>query len=107
VDFWATWCVYCREAFPHLKEVYKAYKGDKFEMLGISVDLKKEVWLKTLETEQLPWLQVLDTKSVNKNNFLVEGYPTMYLLDPEGKVVLTEIGSSEKIEKKLKEIFSK
>jgi thiol-disulfide isomerase/thioredoxin len=36
IDFWATWCVPCKEGFPHLTELQKKY-GDKVRVVGVSV----------------------------------------------------------------------
>ncbi len=36
VEFWATWCVPCRQTIPHLTEMAKKYKG-KAEFTGVSV----------------------------------------------------------------------
>jgi thiol-disulfide isomerase/thioredoxin len=38
VDFWATWCGPCVADMPHMKELYKEYKGRGVEFVGISLD---------------------------------------------------------------------
>src|SRR5262249_52508544 len=38
LDFWATWCGPCREEMPAVKEIWKKYRGDKFVIVGISLD---------------------------------------------------------------------
>lgn len=111
LDFWASWCGPCKAAFPHMKEVYQKYRGDQFEILGISIDKDKAAWLKELGIQQLPWLQVLDTKSISISGFAVTAVPTAYLISPEGKIIMKEIGfdsnGNGEIEKKLKELFDK
>lgn len=92
LDFWASWCGPCIKSFPHMKEIYKKYKGDHFEVLSVSIDQSKADWLKALKTQQLPWLQVLDTKKVALKNFGVTAIPTVYLIDPDGKIVAKEMG---------------
>jgi len=42
VNFWATWCVPCREEFPDLSRLSKAYGGRGLRVLGISTDLARE-----------------------------------------------------------------
>lgn len=42
VNFWATWCVPCREEFPELVEIDKKYKG-KIDFITISLDDLAEI----------------------------------------------------------------
>jgi thiol-disulfide isomerase/thioredoxin len=109
IDFWASWCVPCRQSFPHMREVYQKYKGGQFEIYSISIDEDKKAWLKAVKEEANPWLQSLDTKNVSQSGFAVTAVPTTYLIDPQGKIILKEIGfdpsGNGEIEKKLKELF--
>ncbi|MBO9732642.1 MAG: AhpC/TSA family protein [Chitinophaga sp.] len=109
IDFWASWCGPCKASFPRMKELYQKYRSDKFEVLSISIDHDKNAWLNELKKQQLPWPQVLDTKKISVNNFAVTAVPTAYLVSPEGKIIMKQIGFGEagdgEIEKKLKELF--
>ena len=109
IDFWASWCVPCRQSFPHMREVYKKFKGDKFEIYSISIDQDKAAWLKAVKDEKNPWLQSLDTKNISQKGFAVTGIPSTFLIDPTGKIVVKEVGFDEtgmgEIEKKLTELF--
>jgi len=108
VDFWASWCVPCRESFPHMRQLYQKLKGDKFDMLSISVDKSKKNWLKALEEEKNPWGQVFDDQNIHMTNFNVDAFPTLFLIDPQGKIIAREAGFEENgqgaIEKKLNEL---
>ena len=42
VNFWATWCVPCREEFPDLSRLQKAYAAKGLRVIGISTDLERE-----------------------------------------------------------------
>ncbi len=42
VNFWATWCVPCREEFPDLVRLSKAYRGRGLRVLGVSTDLARQ-----------------------------------------------------------------
>jgi thiol-disulfide isomerase/thioredoxin len=109
VDFWASWCAPCRQSFPHMREVYQKYKGEPFEIYSISIDASKASWLKAVKEEANPWLQSLDTKNISQSGFAVTAVPTTYLIDPQGKIIMKEIGfdssGNGEIEKKLKELF--
>jgi thiol-disulfide isomerase/thioredoxin len=108
IDFWASWCAPCKKAFPHMKEIYAAYKSRGFEILGISTDAKIEPWLKILPELKNPWPQVWDDKNV-MSQFAVTAFPTSFLIDPNGVILLKEIGydpnGESLLEKKLEAIF--
>jgi len=36
VDFWAVWCVPCREMFPHLNAWHKEFRDEGLEVLGVT-----------------------------------------------------------------------
>jgi thiol-disulfide isomerase/thioredoxin len=42
VNFWATWCVPCREEFPDLSRLQNAYGARGLRILGVSTDLSRE-----------------------------------------------------------------
>ncbi len=108
IDFWASWCVPCKKAFPHMKELYTAYKEKGLEILGISTDSKIEPWLNILPVLQNPWTQVWDSKNI-MSEFAVTAFPTSFLIDPNGVIVLKEVGynpgGESPLEKKLTELF--
>lgn len=93
LDFWASWCRPCRASFPEMKKLYAEYKNKNVEILGITNDSRKADWLKALEEDQLPWLQVIDefpiphTPAKVATLYAIPYLPTLMLIDPEGKVV--------------------
>ena len=91
LDFWATWCPDCRADVPAVKDLYAKY-GDKVRFVGISFDTDKEALDKYLAENEIAWLQLSDFAGKKESsigeNFHVKWIPSMYLIDPEGKVVL-------------------
>jgi thiol-disulfide isomerase/thioredoxin len=91
LDFWATWCPDCRADVPAVKELYEKY-SDKVRFVGISFDTDKEALDKYLAENEITWLQLSDFAGKKESsigeNFHVKWIPSMYLIDPEGKVVL-------------------
>lgn len=109
IDFWASWCGPCREEFKHMRPLYEKYKGTQFEILGISTDENEKAWQTAMTQEKLPWLQIHDVKgdkSVAEKQFAVKVLPTMYLIDPNGKIIAKDL-RGEALEKKLEELFRK
>lgn len=109
IDFWASWCVPCRRSFPHMRDVYKKYKSDKFEIYSVSIDEDKKAWLQAVKEEKNPWLQSLDTKNISQKGFAVTGVPSTFLIDPKGRIIAKEVGfdpnGGSEIEKKLREVL--
>jgi thiol-disulfide isomerase/thioredoxin len=108
IDFWASWCIPCRKSFPHMREVYKQLKGKNVEFYSISIDKDKNAWLKAVEIENNAWIQTMDIKNISVKEFAVTDIPTTFLIDPDGKIVLEEIGFNPDrkglIEKKLEDL---
>jgi len=108
IDFWASWCGPCKMAFPLMREIYAAYKDKNLEIIGISTDTKIEPWLKSLETIKNPWKQLWDNKNV-MSEFAVTAFPTSFLIGPDGKILVKEIGYNPdqkgEIFKKLEELL--
>ncbi|MFB6456449.1 redoxin domain-containing protein [Chitinophaga sp. Hz27] len=105
IDFWASWCGPCRKSFPHMREVYQQYKDKNLVFYSISIDKSKPDWLKAVAQENNPWLQSLDDKNIAGSGFAITGVPTTYLIGPDGKIMMKEVGFDEsgngEIEKKL------
>ena len=43
VNFWATWCVPCREEFPDLARLQRAYGGRGLAVVAVSTDLSSQM----------------------------------------------------------------
>ena len=92
LDFWATWCGYCREALPGIEMLHRNLKG-KIAVFGIdneAPELARD-YLKKFGYS-LPTL--VDSKDQAVNAYHLEGWPTTVVIDGEGKVVYYESGSS-------------
>lgn len=122
LDFWATWCVPCREKTPHLIELYKKYRNKGFEIVGIADDdYRAEVWKKAIKDDNIPWKNILRGQDKAKimagiknpadlsELFDIHVLPTLILIDKDGLIIDRFIGNekaeNERLETKLKLIF--
>lgn len=107
VDFWASWCGPCRLESPTMVSLYEKYKGDEFEILGVSLDKEKEKWLAAIELDNLTWLQVSDLKqweSIAAKKYVVKALPHTVLVDKEGLIIATGLRGKD-LELKIDSLF--
>jgi peroxiredoxin len=99
VDFWASWCVPCREENPNLIKAYNKYKDKNFTVLGVSFDDEhtKKAWLEAIKADKLVWTQVCDMKGWNNGAgglYAVRALPSNFLIDPNGKIIAKNLSGA-------------
>ena len=107
VDFWASWCAPCRGENPNVVANFNKYKSKNFTILGVSLDDDKAAWLQAIKKDNLSWMHVSDLKgwsSAVVNAYGFDGIPYNVLLDPQGKIIATELREGD-LGKKLAEVL--
>jgi thiol-disulfide isomerase/thioredoxin len=101
IDFWASWCVPCRQSMPHVKKLYAQYKDKGFTVIGVSDDDNDTAaWKKAVAKDGTGiWhnvLRGLDWAKLRKNEkskndisekFGIHSLPTKILIDPNGVII--------------------
>ena len=110
IDFWASWCPDCRKDLPEIIRLYQKFHKSGVEFLGVSFDTDMEKWTSYLEQAGVPYPQVSELKRMNQSEvakaYGVRWIPSIYLIGPDGKVLVSTV-LSYKIEMKLYELFVK
>ncbi|CAD0005141.1 TlpA disulfide reductase family protein [Flavobacterium chungangense] len=109
VDFWASWCAPCRKENPNIVAAYKEYHDKGFNVFGISLDKKKENWVKGIQDDNLNWLQVSELIYWNSEIaklYGVRAIPANYLVDSKGIIVARNL-RGEELQTTLKTLLDK
>jgi len=103
LDFWGTWCAPCRKSIPHLKELQASLGGKKLQVLGIACERTsaEERAAKVAEVVKETGINYavlvtgMDGSCPVQEALAIQFYPTMILLDREGKILLREQGATD------------
>ena len=110
VNFWATWCGPCRQEIPDFIEVYKKYKEQGVEIVGISLD--QGGWDKVnpfVKQNKINYPVVLDDGAVASTFGKIQFIPTTFIIDPNGTIIDEHTGvlTRTQIESKIKPYLKK
>ena len=100
VDFWASWCGYCKMAFPELKKLYAEFSPKGFEIFGYSLDKDKDKWKAQVAADTLLWKQFVADESIAEADrgdklYGVRGIPFTVLIDKDGTLLGTNLEPEE------------
>ena len=99
VDFWASWCPDCRKDAPEIVKMYDAFKENGVEFVGVSFDRNAESWKNGVEKLGLKYTQVSDLKNMRESEvaqaYHIKWIPSVYVIDPQGKVVFGTVMSGK------------
>jgi thiol-disulfide isomerase/thioredoxin len=96
IDFWGTWCGPCIEEMPKVKSYQEKYV-DKLTILGVNQGDTKDKIAKFITPNNYTWTHLMDGKG-DANfvfKFNVAGFPTKFIIDPEGKILHRFVGNGE------------
>jgi DsbE subfamily thiol:disulfide oxidoreductase len=92
LNFWATWCPYCREERPQLNALYKEYRGQGLEIVSVSLDRSPEKVRKYLRKMPAGFTVLHDSKKEATDSYGVYSLPTSFLIDRKGIIKQKVIG---------------
>ena len=85
VNFWATWCVPCRQEMPHLQALYERYSSLGFELLAVNVEKNNaEGARKWLEETPVTFPVLFDPENQVTKLYKVQTMPSTVLIGRDG-----------------------
>jgi thiol-disulfide isomerase/thioredoxin len=107
IDFWASWCVPCREQGRALIPVYAKYKSKGLEVLAVSLDTNPAAWKRAILIDGYVWANCSDLKGFDSplvTKFGILAIPRNFLIDSNGRIVAKDLHGAS-LQTKLDELF--
>ena len=95
LNFWATWCVPCREEMPAMERLHRELKGEGLEVIAVNYrETEKEIapFLKELG---LTFTALLDPDGRVSEEYGVWSLPLSYFVNRKGEFVGKAVGSRD------------
>lgn len=86
--FWATWCSYCKQELPDLKEFSQKYKSE-IKVIAIDSGETKKIIKDYIQKNNIDFLVLLDEEREIWNKYLVRGTPSHFLINEKREIVVT------------------
>ena len=98
VNFWATWCPPCRAEMPSMQRLKQRMAGKPFVILAVDMaETEAEIrdFLKELKSTKIDFTILLDRDGQSIKDWRVAVFPTSYIIDADGKLRYSLLGSIE------------
>ena len=108
INFWATWCLPCREEMPYLQQIYDEWTGKGLVLLAIDIGETPDTVKEFMQEYDLSMPVLLDTSQGVAQRYNITGIPTTFLIDTDGIIRAKVIGafpSAAAIEQELSKIM--
>lgn len=99
IDFWASWCIPCRQSFPWMNEMQAKYKAQGLKIITVNLDHKKALADEFLAEFPVNFDVIYDPKGKLAKKFKLKGMPNSFIVNKAGKLVSRHVGFND--EKKL------
>jgi len=108
LDFWATWCLPCRDETPHFVELQQKYGDRGLQIIGVSMDDSADPVHPFVEQFRVNYPIVMGTAKTGEQYGGILGLPVAFLIDRQGRIVSKHMGATDAavFEKEIARILS-
>jgi thiol-disulfide isomerase/thioredoxin len=92
LNFWASWCVPCKQEMPLLDTIQKTYGKRGFTLIGVNVEPNSNAANAVLQKIPVTFPIVYDTESKVSKAYDVSGMPSSVFIDRKGQVRMLHRG---------------
>jgi len=95
VNFWASWCVPCRQELPSMNRASRALRNEAVVWLAVNVGEDSEAVEAFRSDYPIAFTVLLDTDGRVSKDWLVTGMPTTFVINPAGEIEHQIVGKRE------------
>lgn len=95
LDFWATWCVPCKEEIPHFVDMQNRLGARGFQVIGISMDDEEKPVREFQQQFKMNYPVAIGSTELANQYGGVFGLPITFVIDPQGRIVSRHIGQTK------------
>ena len=95
LNFWASWCVPCREEMPAMEKLYQEFKDKNFVILAVAVKDRKQDAVDFAKELKITYPIALDPDAKVGQEYGAWGLPATYIIGPKGEGLARGWGPAE------------
>ena len=110
LDFWGSWCGPCIREAPEISAIHEEFNDRGLQIVSIAIEKNDKNWKRAADVLGFAWQhQIVQVSQFVRFNEIASDYqvtdiPSLYLLDPEGRIIASKVSASE-IHSMLKELL--
>jgi cytochrome c biogenesis protein CcmG, thiol:disulfide interchange protein DsbE len=108
IDFWATWCAACKEAFGELNLIQKQKAAAGVVVVGVNLEkINPQKVAAFVKKAGIEYTVVLDPEMSTAKSFGVKGVPSLVVVDKTGAIAQMFRGLNKSTAKEISALLDK
>ena len=95
VDFWASWCIPCRQSLPWMNNLKAQYQAQGLTIISINLDHSRALADEFLKEVKANFPVIYDPKGLIARKYKLKGMPSSFIVDRTGKIVSAHVGFNQ------------
>lgn len=92
LNFWATWCIPCRQEMPAMEKLHREFKGQGLEVVAVNIKESRKEAQKFFAELGLTFTGLLDSYGEVSQEYGAWSIPISYFIDRKGEFIGKAIG---------------